>query len=331
MSEESRLADAPRPVRRIVTLPVPQRATLPVALIAHKGEERDQLEAQIARSHPVIVFPSFAHFGDASQPTRWAGIVVARTHAWDARLDSCVQRRAFIALCRLSDEGYGWPDAVRRLATPEELDAWLLELSAPVLPAEDRPHAMKPKAKPRQKRGSLLDPLATPRAEAARVQLAPSRGSVTVRERPEKGQLELPSIPAATAPTRDAGTSAQTQRSRSRKVTGPTRRAAGSVRPDAVSGAAREGMRPRSIARAAPRPAQVAKSESQASQASLASHMAAAAILRMSSVERAAAAQASAREERRLSALALEIGLVRAAELLSLVRMRARALQSGVA
>jgi hypothetical protein len=326
MSEESSPGDASRPIRRIVSAPE-QRMALPVALIAHKGEERDQLEARIARSHPVITFPSFAHFGaDAAQRARWAGIVVARTHAWDARLDNYVLRRAFIALFQLADEGYGWPETVRRLATPEELDSWLSELSSSVLPPDDRAHALKPKAKAKPKRSSLFDTHASSGAQAARVELAPARGSVPASIRPAKAQLELPVVePVAAAATQSDGeqatvhgtssrAKAASDRPRSERVTAPT----------ASKKAARDsaGVRPRAAAHARAQRDGVELRPS-AAPASAAEGRATA-VRGKPSAKRSVAKAASAREERRLSALALEIGLVRAQELLSLVRMRAR-------
>ncbi len=180
MSEETSPTDVAVPARRRIVPLSERRVALPVAIIAHEGEERDDLESHISRVRPTVTFPSLAHFGaDAARTERWAGIVVARTHAWDARLDTSVPRRAFIALFRLTDEGHGWPDAVKRIATPEELDAWLTALAAPVLPADDRQRVMKP----RVKRSIFTMSLTGPDPKPARAQLTlPSLGVASKAE-----------------------------------------------------------------------------------------------------------------------------------------------------
>lgn len=160
MSEDSISSDAALPARRrIVALPE-RRAPLPVAIIAHEGPELEALEAHISRTRPVVSFPSLAHFGaDVNRREKWAGIVIARMHAWDARLDESVPRRAFIALYHLADEGHGWPDSVRRVANTEELDTWLADIAAPVLPADDKPRVSKPRPKRSVFTMSLAEPV----------------------------------------------------------------------------------------------------------------------------------------------------------------------------
>ncbi len=187
MSEDSTQSDAALPARRrIVALPE-RRTPLPVAIIAHDGPELDELEAHVARTRPVVTFPSLAHFGaDVNRREKWAGIVIARPHAWDARLDESVPRRAFIALYGLADEGHGWPDSVRRASTTEDLDAWLTAIGAPVLPADDRRRA----AKQRPKRSVFTMSLAEPSA----VSSGPTRAS----------QLILPSLSVAAAGSAEA-------------------------------------------------------------------------------------------------------------------------------
>ncbi len=194
MSQETSPSDATLPARRrIVALPE-RRVALPVAIIAHEGEERDQLETQISRVRPAVSFPSLAHFGaEAARGERWAGIVVARTHAWDARLDTSVPRRAFIALFRLTDEGHGWPESVRRIGTPEELDAWLTDLAAPVLPADDRKRVVKPRAK----RSVFTMSLSGPDPEPARKQLTLPSLSIPAKAKVVEAQQAASTSPEA--------------------------------------------------------------------------------------------------------------------------------------
>src|SRR6186713_1376542 len=97
--------------RRIV--PQPLRTEAPFALIAAAdASSTSELEARLKRDHPVITFPSLSHF--LAEPARraWVAIVVARSGAWDARLDGYVRRRSCIALFGLTEESYGWPEAV---------------------------------------------------------------------------------------------------------------------------------------------------------------------------------------------------------------------------
>lgn len=224
MSEEISLSDAALPARRRIVPLTERRVPLPVALIAHEGEDRDKLEEQISRVRPVVSFPSLAHFGaETARKERWAGIVVARTHAWDARLDTSVPRRAFIALFRLADEGYGWPDAVKRVATPEELDTWLTDLSAPVLPAEDRQRVIKPRAK----RSVFTMSLAGPDPVPARTQL--TLPSLHVVAKAPQGQLPLLSASDAnatpapsTSPSQTPGTRRGAAKGTSARATAPS-------------------------------------------------------------------------------------------------------------
>ena len=116
--------------RRIVQLPV--RTEAPLALIVGDPAPSNELEERLKRAHPVITFPSFSHFlaeRPRSQP--WVGIVVARSGAWDPRLDGYVRGRRSIALFGLTEESYGFPDAVARIHSVEELDPWVTALTAP--------------------------------------------------------------------------------------------------------------------------------------------------------------------------------------------------------
>jgi len=194
--------DTVLPARRRIVALSERKAALPVAIIAHEGAQRDELEAQISRVRPVVTFPSLAHLGaDAAGGARWAGILVARSHAWDARLDTCVPRRAFIALYGLTDEGYGWPETVKRVGSAEELETWLGAISAPILPPEDRmrdrPRITKPRSKPSIFTMSLAgDPVP--------VREEPKLPVVTAT--PATVQLTLPAL---LAPTADAAPTAR--------------------------------------------------------------------------------------------------------------------------
>jgi len=235
MSEDSISSDAALPARRrIVALPE-RRAPLPVAIIAHEGPELEALEEHISRTRPVETFPSLAHFGaDESRREKWAGIVIARMHAWDARLDEAVQRRAFIALYRLADEGHGWPDSVRRVGSTEELDAWLTDIAAPVLPADDRRRV----SKPRPKRSVFTMSLAEPDSRSS---AAPRVSQLTLPSLsiPAVGKPEVKVVPA---PTRKAAPAAAAVEIEARAVEGPS--GAGStppaIKPRARVGAARK-------------------------------------------------------------------------------------------
>ncbi len=326
MSEETSPRDpALPPPRRVVR--APERGLLPIAVIAREGEERDQLETQLERTRPVVVFPSISHFMSDARRERWAGILVARTHAWDARLDDYVPRRAFIALFRLADEGYGWPDAVKRLSVPEELDGWLAELAAPELPADDKPRPVKQK-RPR-------NPRAASEARSVHFALAPSRGHAN--DQLALSGLEPQLGPGQTPPTTAAGNAANT----SGHAENPERTR--SERPKVASAGANEARTESRAARSRPPTRAVASAGSFASgrrgkrsgaelggPASTPEHARgpthdlyeqAYAVVR--GVPRASA-RAQSEEERRLCALALEIGLARATELLSLVRTRAQ-------
>lgn len=122
--------DTPPARRRIV--PQPLRTEAPLALITSNTTTTGELEERLRRGHVLITFPSFAHF--LAEPPRrepWAAIVVARTGAWDPRLDEYVRRRRCIALYGLTEEGYGWPETVARVGNLSEIDAWLESLNAP--------------------------------------------------------------------------------------------------------------------------------------------------------------------------------------------------------
>jgi hypothetical protein len=139
--------------RRIV--PQPLRTEAPFALIAGDTPATSELEARLKRDHPLITFPSLSHF--LAEPRRaWVAIVVARSGAWDHRLDGYVRRRGCIALFGLTEESYGWPEAVARVHDLAALEAWLQALNAP------QPELIK---KERPKR--------TPRAQLAAAASAP--------------------------------------------------------------------------------------------------------------------------------------------------------------
>jgi hypothetical protein len=129
--------------RRIV--PQPLRTEAPFALIAGDSPSTSELEARLKRDHPLITFPSLSHF--LAEPARrtWLAIVVARSGAWDHRLDGYVRRRGCIALFGLTEESYGWPEAVARVRDLPELEAWLHALSAP----QPEPKKERPKRAPR--------------------------------------------------------------------------------------------------------------------------------------------------------------------------------------
>ncbi len=336
MLEESNSRDPVQPARRRVVR-VPTRAILPIAVIAHEGEERDGLEAHLERARPVVTFPSLSHFvSDSARRERWAGIVIARTHAWDAQLDGYVPRRAFLALYRLADEGYGWPDAVKRLSTPEELDAWLALLDSPELPAEDKPRVVKPKrvnanssrAGVRSPRFALA-PTATVVADESKGALVPS--GTSARE-PGPAQVAAADGQGMAGPAH--GSSPAIARSSERPRTGSasegaharTQRAPSSMpkasQMDASSGERRSGTGARGtrvrgesgLARGIPAAGRLA-----------AQHIASRASAEARAGARHVSVAARTQGERELCALALEIGLARATELLALVRSRALA------
>jgi hypothetical protein len=111
----------------------PRRATpaarTPFALIASTLDSPRELEALLRWHGPVVHFPSLAHFcSERAEPTRWAGVVVARASAFDARLDSYVRGRRCLALFGRALERE-WPAGVRRLENLQTAEAWLLELA----------------------------------------------------------------------------------------------------------------------------------------------------------------------------------------------------------
>jgi hypothetical protein len=119
------------PVRRRI-VPQPLRTEAPFALIAGDALPTEELEERLKRGHPLITFPSLSHFlADPPRREPWAAIIVARSGAWDPRLDSYVRRRSRIALFGLTEESYGWPQAVARVRDLAELEPWLEALNAP--------------------------------------------------------------------------------------------------------------------------------------------------------------------------------------------------------
>jgi hypothetical protein len=116
--------------RRIIQQPL--RTEAPVALIVSDASSVSELEARLKRNRPLITFPSLSHFlADPPRREAWAAIVVARASAWDVRLDTYVRRRRSLALFGLPEEGYGWPEEIARVRDTTEIDAWLEQLNAP--------------------------------------------------------------------------------------------------------------------------------------------------------------------------------------------------------
>lgn len=140
--------------RRIIQQPL--RTERPLALIASDIKPLSALEARLKSAHPLISFPSFAHF--LAEPPRrepWRAIVVARSGAWDPRLDEYVHKRGCIALYGLEEESYGWPESVARIRDLSELDAWFEQLDKPE-PIQKKERAKRKQATPRVSKG-LLD------------------------------------------------------------------------------------------------------------------------------------------------------------------------------
>lgn len=212
MSTDSN-ADTTTARRRIVQLPL--RTEVPLALIVGDNRLPDGLEERLKRAHPVISFPSLSHFL-ADRPRPWIGIVVARSGAWDPRLDGYVKRRASIALFGLSEESYGWPEKVARVRSIEEMEPWLVALTAPEPPRVKE----SPKRETRREaRAALMDlapsrhkPKSTPPVLGMASAIAPQepvlasiepRASVAAAHKPElsapvhgSAQLELPELTA---------------------------------------------------------------------------------------------------------------------------------------
>jgi hypothetical protein len=293
---------------------LPGRVLTPVALIAREGEDRDALETRLEATRPVVSFPSLAHFcTDSTRKERWAGVVIARTHAWDSRLDEYVARRAFIALYALADEGYGWPDAVRRVAGPDELNGWLELIANPDAVPDDKPrHVRAGFDRPRAVR-----PRKEPVTKVA-IPLAPARASVAA----DGTQLTLPMVADAGAAAGPASGDAPPPPNAGRVTTTRiawTPRAAAKGRkpisrtpaPDPVGVAPKRRGRPAATPRA---DTQEAKSTSRA-----------AIVAEVVGAERANTkpTRGQVAAENSLLRAAAELGLARAAELLTLVRQRA--------
>lgn len=231
MSNETTQSEPSQPARRRIVALSERRVALPIALIAHEGAQRDEIESQISLTRPVVTFPSLAHFdADSAGRERWAGVVIARSHAWDARLDTCVPRRAFIALYGLSpdEEGYGWPEAVKRINTQGELEGWLTAVASPVLPPDDRPRVVKPRSKPSVFTMSLAgDPipvrnqLSLPAVDTEGTGFSPAKVAPAKAAAP-KAQLALPAIesaPRSSKPTVRAAKPKKLQRAYAEKAT----------------------------------------------------------------------------------------------------------------
>jgi hypothetical protein len=116
--------------RRIIQQPL--RTEPARALISADAAQTAELEAVLKRDRALNTFPSLSHFFAERRREPWAAVVVARAGAWDPRFDSHVRRRGSIALFAVSEEVYGWPEAVARVRDLSELGAWLEALDAPV-------------------------------------------------------------------------------------------------------------------------------------------------------------------------------------------------------
>ncbi len=279
--------------RRIVALPV--RIEAPVALIMRDAEQREQLAEQLGRRR-VVSFPSLAHFcTDEQRRQPWVGIIVGYSCAWDAQLDRYIAHRSCISLFLGEEqEGYGWPDAVSRIADRTQLDAWLADLLEP-MPAWKRAlEEAKNKKKERK-----------PRGRPARVQLSlpmldtQDLGSPKQSARPQPSEktkaVSLPKAPKAPkqSKTRVAQPKKAVVRSEVQK---------GKKKTQSVARGKQEALRYEAPARP---------------------------VVRLSAREIEAASRAGAHLSRDLSRLALELGLVRARELLQGLEQNVRAYRKG--
>jgi hypothetical protein len=167
-SEDSQAGASPRSVGGLH----PQ-AKGPFALIASAQDSPRELETLLRWHGPVAHFPSLSHFcTDESGAERWAGVVVARACAWDARLDRYVSDRSRLALFGRALERQ-WPAGVRRLSGIEAAEAWLGELShsSKISSVHERPVGANAHSKV-GKAGS-----APPRSPATTVRMGSTRGS----------------------------------------------------------------------------------------------------------------------------------------------------------
>jgi len=177
--------------RRIIQQPL--RTEPSFALIASEATATGELAERLKRTHPVIAYPSLSHFlAEPPRRDRWAGILVARSGAWDARLDGYVRGRRCLALFGLAEESYGWPEAVARVRDTGELEPWLEALNAPepVLIRKERvkrtPRASVAPAQPKAR---------TSQAPAATGEAVPQRGddpAAAPQPRVKQVQLDLP-------------------------------------------------------------------------------------------------------------------------------------------
>jgi hypothetical protein len=190
------------PVRRRI-IQQPLRTEASFALIASDATPLGELADRLKRTHPVITFPSLSHFlAEPPRRDRWEAILVARSGAWDPRLDAYVRSRARIALFGLPEESYGWPDAVGRVRDLTELEPWLEALNAPPLPPPKKERAKRTprtpaSVAPAQPSGRASQPAPAastealpPGADAARQSTAPKRAG----RKPRQVELDLPGI-----------------------------------------------------------------------------------------------------------------------------------------
>ncbi len=275
--------------RRIVALPV--RSEAPVALIMRDSEQREQLAEQLGRRR-VVSFPSLAHFCTEEQRRQpWVGIIVGYSCAWDAQLDRYIPHRSCISLYLSSEEqeGYGWPDAVSRVSDREQLDAWLSDLLAP-MPAWKR---------------------ALEEAKNKKKERKP-------RERPARTQLSLPMLEGGEASASSKPSVRPKQSEKAKVVSLPK-----------APKESRVAQPKKALARPAKKNAKKARPEARGKQQALRHEAPARPVIRLSAREIEAASRAGAHLPREFSRLALELGLVRARELLLGLTQNARSYRKG--
>jgi len=187
-----------RSVRRIVQQPL--RTDPPVGLIGGDADSGADLEARLKSRGPLITFPSLTHFL-AEPPRPWAAVVMARSGAWDPRLDAYVRRRRHIALFGLDEESYGWPETVARVRELSDLDPWLESLNQPdpiVLPEATRKRkALVPRKPPRSEPSPAAPRAAAANGEAPAEQApaAPAAREAAPSVKPKQLELALPPAP----------------------------------------------------------------------------------------------------------------------------------------
>lgn len=321
MSPEQPAAAEPPVRRRIVS--APQRKVAPIALILRERGSLPALEEKLHAARPVVVFPSLSHFcTESHRSERWAGIVVARACAWDARLDDYVADRSLIALYE-DAEGYGWPEAVHRLRADnlEGIDGWLAELDTPRIPvARPKPKRVERSGTARTRRPRVVFSLwgdesknvvnlggsSAQSSNASSVKAGPVNGTAQSSARPESGN-------AASAQASEGASTSTQARARTREKAEKASRV----------------HKPRAVQQTLPFDDQA--DEARRARAALRDRIiddlkkardkkAARAGTRGRAQEHAAFSRA----EEAIARMAVEIGLLRASELLSELRQRAK-------